>query len=760
MKKFNSLFLSVFFAAAFCASATTYTITTAEEWNALAQKMAADSTTLAGDVVYIANDIDFAGDTILPLGYDLVTLFDGELDGNGKTISGYVAESTAQYYGAIATNTGTSTYIHDLTIDGALTSAYSYTGGVVGRLSYGTIEDVVVKGSVTTTNTYTGGVVGYSNNATIKRCANTGTVTSTKAYAAGITSRVWNATVIDSCYNSGAVQGLNYVGGITSYMSTNGKGGLKNSYNTGSVTSTSTSTNSYTAGIVGYNPSLYDTIMNVFNIGDITASATNYTGGIMGSGTSSIINAYNMGSVAGVNYVGGISGQHGQLSYCYNAGTVTGTSTYVSAVNGACSDMPTYCYYLESTATGGMYEAMVTSVTQNELAALDLGDNWVAGDDYTYPRLVTLAANPYAQAYAAQAIPRTISYRDAMGNTTSYTDDPITGNFYVGCPDDVMWTASPDVITLDGNTASFTKTCQDTLTMTATCGDVAVSTRLACNVTVEESYDTTYWLSGGYNSWITSDNDAYGFTNNGDGTHTLKLDEFYGEFKIITEGGEAWYGYGTIDLDTEYTITTSGGNISLPSATDTYTGVTFTLNDATEGTITLKVSAEGQNTTAVTYYLVGDSPLAWSASDDYAFTANSDDTYVLTTASEGFTTSMGMKVLTSTSLWLGYASYNIDYGTSYELTTSGNNFYLNTAPSTDALTFTLTVNDGAYYLVVTDSGESGIDGIDEDDRTVIAEKFYTLDGAQVTEPADGGKAIYIVTRTYSDGSVETAKEVR
>ena len=45
-------------------------------------------------------------------------------------------------------------------------------------------------------------------------------------------------------------------------------------------------------------------------------------------------------------------------------------------------------------------------------------------------------------------------------------------------------------------------------------------------------------------------------------------------------------------------------------------------------------------------------------------------------------------------------------------------------------------------------------------NTVVAEKFYNLSGTQVAEPTDGTRAIYIVVKTYSDGTTRAVKEVR
>ena len=232
---------------------------------------------------------------------------------------------------------------------------------------------------------------------------------------------------------------------------------------------------------------------------------------------------------------------------------------------------------------------------------------------------------------------------------------------------------------------------------------------------------TTYWLSGGYNGWSTADSSDYGFTDNGDGTHTLTLEEFYGEFKIITSGGGTWYGYGTIELDTEYTLSTSGGNITLPSSTDTYTNVVFTVT-VSGSTLTLKVTSSGSKETEMTYYLCGGFNSWTQMASDYAFTNNGDGTYSLATSSSGHTTSTGFKIMTDTQLWYGYASgYNIDYDTEYTFSTSGNDTYLNVAPSGDYLYFTFTPSGDTGILVVSETAPSdGISAVEADGITVIA----------------------------------------
>ena len=249
-------------------------------------------------------------------------------------------------------------------------------------------------------------------------------------------------------------------------------------------------------------------------------------------------------------------------------------------------------------------------------------------------------------------------------------------------------------MTLPSSTDTYTN-----VTFTVTVSGSSITLKVSAGGSTTTA--TSYYLSGAINSWISSIDSNYTFTSTStDGVYTLTLSEFYGEFKIVTSPGSAWYGYGTIALDTEYSLSTSGGNITLPSASDTYTNVVFTLT-VTSSALILKVTSDGSKTTDMDYYLTGDFNSWAEMSSAYMFTNDGDGVYTLRTPSSGHTTSTGFKIMSSTQLWLGYANgYNIDYDTEYTFSSSGNNTYLNTAPTGDTLVFTLTLANSVYTLKV------------------------------------------------------------
>ena len=353
-------------------------------------------------------------------------------------------------------------------------------------------------GDVTASVGYVGGLFAYYKGTTstssyatvISNCWNSGKITSGDEMVGGLLAYQYRYASVDSCYNTGDVTGSSYVGGITGYFYDRGKYGyIANSWNSGNITATSQAA----GGITGY-CDFKNEIYNCFNTGNVTADYS-HAGGIAGHGAAAFSNVYNSGTISGGTLIGGIIGDSKAGSYttidgAYSSGKVCATmdSAYVGNIIGVDIDNTSYwksgntitsSYYLSANAVECVDTGSV-ALSYAELAKLDLGDSWTAGDNYTYPRITSIADNDYARAYAAAVVP-------AEGDSYS----SITTGFNVGTPDGVTWTASPDVVAFDGNTATFTETVNGAVTLTATCGDVAVTTEITCNVEVSGISDIT-----------------------------------------------------------------------------------------------------------------------------------------------------------------------------------------------------------------------------------------------------------------------------
>ena len=82
-------------------------------------------------------------------------------------------------------------------------------------------------------------------------------------------------------------------------------------------------------------------------------------------------------------------------------------------------------------------------------------------------------------------------------------------------------------------------------------------------------------------------------------------------------------------------------------------------------------------------------------------------------------------------------------------------------------------NDGSYavvgggstlnvmvYLATEEGVETGINKVDSEGNVIVAERYFRLDGIEVAEPSTDNRQIYVILRTYDDGSVKAFKEVR
>ena len=294
----------------------------------------AEGNTFEGKYLKVMNDI--SGIT-MPVGYfpnaDNNHPFCGDFDGNGKTltidINGAAQPSTIRLglFGAL--NSGAN--IHNLTIDGSITSTGDALGGVAGRIDAvekkgPVIIDHVINKADITGPSYLGGIVGYiatteDSGLQLTNCTNEGTIKGTGNYIGGLVgasskNKSWTIT---NCENKGAVSGNVNIGGIAgfAYYCT-----VKDCSN--AATST-VSAKGPTGGIYG-----------VFTVNGKT-SFTGSTGwdqgtaGIVGSGQNvAISNCSNSGAISGVTKVAGIMGvaYWSSIYNCTNDGTIKGTGTY------------------------------------------------------------------------------------------------------------------------------------------------------------------------------------------------------------------------------------------------------------------------------------------------------------------------------------------------------------------------------------------------------------------------------------------------
>ena len=315
-------------------------------------------------------------------------------------------------------------------------------------------------------NVYTGGVFGYykqapnaANPTVVKKCYNTGDIIAAGNQGGGIFGYCNNYMTVDSCYNEGPISGGFGLGGIAGCLygafST-----MTNCWNAGDI---STSTNR-AGGIVGYT-NTKSVVTDCYNIGNISTSSTTQgvtstsgygIGGVAGQGGASFTNCYNVGKVTGVSQVGGLIGvpvkNYTTLTNCYNAGNIIapadtcGALVGVDMTNGKLwteQNVVTNSYYVTDFGT---YKNVVgTAKTLAELAKTDMGEGWVAGDNYSLPILASSANENSAFVGAAVVI---------VADGDSY--DSVTKDFFVGAPERVVWTASIPNVSVKGNNATFT----------------------------------------------------------------------------------------------------------------------------------------------------------------------------------------------------------------------------------------------------------------------------------------------------------------
>lgn len=321
--------------------------------------------------------------------------FAGTFDGNNHWIKGMIIESDKNYQGLFGYLSGT---VRNLTIKDSYISGVNGVGAIAG-LNSGKLENCKLINTTINGKTQIGGIIGIGmTNSNIDSCSvDENSKIIGEEYVGGILGYLNNNSSIMNCTNKSAVSGKNYIGGIVgiSFYGTNinncssldceiiaedyvgGIVGYSQSQMERCFNKSKIKGNNYVGGIAGVNY-IMGNISLTYNSGEINVS-NDFAGGIAGINNATIVSTYNKGNINSVDLekevnLGGICGQNlseSAVNNSYNIGTISGKG-YIGGIVGSNFGSMANCFYLDSTVDIKENE----SKTEDEMKNIDLNEDF------------------------------------------------------------------------------------------------------------------------------------------------------------------------------------------------------------------------------------------------------------------------------------------------------------------------------------------------------------------------------------------------
>ena len=336
-----------------------YLISTTDDWNNLSDYMQTISETFQNKYVTVAADIDFTDKEFKMLASDNITLWQGNLNGDGKTISGIKLEANDKGYGAIR-SIGEFGLVSNLTIAGDIASSYAETGGFSSYV-YGNISNCVNKVNVTSTKgDRTSGFGILYSTAKLTECVNKASISGKGKYIAGLASDVSTGVELVRCGNEGKISNAGRQDYTAGLIGTTEPILLEECYNSGEVEISDLTYTVNVAGLIAYanydrNAAAPMTLIGCYNTADITTysvaagliAATNATSSV--TNPIMMISCYNTGDISTVSQrklktpTAGLIAYYtpgSQLTDCWNSGNITSPNTYIGGIAGYYKQRP------------------------------------------------------------------------------------------------------------------------------------------------------------------------------------------------------------------------------------------------------------------------------------------------------------------------------------------------------------------------------------------------------------------------------------
>ncbi len=322
-----------------------YRIESKEDWKKLADFIESTGWEYNYSHFILTRDLDFGGDSIRIVAHS-GNRFQGNFNGNGKTLSNFIYDNPNGFENSIEKNpdnpnkfvakstglfgaVGNAGTVRNLTIDG-IVRGHSDIGGIAGAV-YGTIDNCIVKGLVGTNSSTAVGGVAYRlyDGGVIRNCTLLGKVLPDNGSgggqtgAAGIVYFTNESSLVENCVNRGTV-GHPDKGGAAGIVYTC-MGNLRDCVNEKELQGPS---NLY--GVV-YSVSKNAILENCSNTADFNKNVS--TGGanifgvfgtFAGGGTGYAKGCFNTGNITAVNFCGGVGNTANvPLIDCWNSGNIT-----------------------------------------------------------------------------------------------------------------------------------------------------------------------------------------------------------------------------------------------------------------------------------------------------------------------------------------------------------------------------------------------------------------------------------------------------
>lgn len=363
--------------------ANPYQIASADDWNALSEYMELIGEPFKDRFFKLMADIDFTDVEFRMLASDGITSFEGNLDGDGKKISGIKIKTTESGQGAIRI-LGESGVVSNLTLAGDVEASSASSGGFSGSV-YGTMVNCVNEINVASTSG--NGVSGFGKlfgTARMTDCVNKGMISGKGNNIAGFAAETEAGVRLIRCGNEGKVVNNgkgSYTGGL---LGTAMPMYLEDCYNSGEIEITDLDNTKNVAGLIGFatsNSSCEERmeLVRCYNTADVQAAGA--VAGLIAasSASSSIINpmtlteCYNTGNIsAQPSKVQSSSGAPtaglvafytpgSKFTGCWNSGTLSTINVYTAGIAAYYRSAPseeypvviTDCYNIGEIATTG-----------------------------------------------------------------------------------------------------------------------------------------------------------------------------------------------------------------------------------------------------------------------------------------------------------------------------------------------------------------------------------------------------------------------